>query len=102
MSVADARHRLDAVVSGRVQGVGYRWFTSSEASRLGCVGWVANQHDGTVRVVAEGSRVALERLEAVLRVGPAGARVDDVRAQWDVATDEYSRFAVRPGSHPGD
>jgi acylphosphatase len=96
------RARLDAVISGRVQGVGYRYFVVGSAARLGLAGWVANLLDGHVRCVAEGPRRDLEALLADLRRGPAGARVADVSATWLPETGEFDGFSVRPGGHPGD
>lgn len=96
------RGRLEAVVRGRVQGVGFRWFTVTRAAALGCTGWVANQPDGTVRVVAEADRGSLERLLAELREGPDGARVESVTTTWTAATGAFAGFGVRSGSHPGD
>ena len=52
--------RLEATVRGYVQGVGFRWFVVRRATQLGLTGWTANEHDGTVRVVAEGSAHALD------------------------------------------
>lgn len=68
--------RLEATVHGRVQGVGFRYHVARVAARLGIEGWVANQRDGSVAVVAEGRAGALEALEGALRSGPSGARVD--------------------------
>lgn len=94
--------RLHVVVAGRVQGVGFRWFAATEASALGCVGWVANRTDGTVEVVAEGDRTALATLAARLGSGPPGSRVEDADVRWDPPTGEFTTFRVRSGSHPGD
>ncbi|MFB3916732.1 MAG: acylphosphatase [Terriglobales bacterium] len=66
------------VVRGRVQGVGFRWFVEAEAQRLGVAGWVRNNMDGSVEVLASGSREQLAELRRRLRVGPRAARVDDV------------------------
>ncbi len=63
------------VVKGRVQGVGFRWFAVRQAEALGLVGWVRNQDDGSVEVVARGSDASLRQMEDALRRGPAGARV---------------------------
>jgi len=94
--------RLEAIVRGRVQGVGFRWFVVRIADGLDLQGWVANERDGSVRCVAEGPRPALEGLLEALRDGPAGARVDAVDEAWTAATNGFDRFAVRSSAHSGD
>src|ERR1700693_3791098 len=66
------------VVRGRVQGVGFRWFVEREAHVLGIAGWVRNNADGSVEVLAMGSRDQLLGLRSRLRAGPRAARVDHV------------------------
>jgi acylphosphatase len=66
------------LVRGRVQGVGFRWFVEREAHVLGIAGWVRNNVDGSVEVLAMGSREQLVGLSSRLREGPRAARVDDV------------------------
>lgn len=66
------------LVSGQVQGVGYRWFAYRAARALGLGGYVRNQGDGSVEVVAHGSASAVEALGAQLREGPRGASVTNV------------------------
>ena len=66
------------VVSGRVQGVGFRFFVEREAHMLGIAGWVRNNFDGTVEVLAMGTREQLMGLRSRLREGPRAARVDVV------------------------
>ena len=95
--------RTVAVVSGHVQGVGYRWFVNRQAARLGVVGWVANESDGSVRVVAEGPRPVLDELLEELRRGPSGARVESVEVEQRIAaTGSFSRFEIRSRGHSGD
>jgi acylphosphatase len=94
--------RLEAVVHGRVQAVGFRIFVIRSAKRLGLTGWVANEASGRVRCVAEGSRADLERLLEDLRNGPPGAWVDSVDATWGSASGSFRGFDVRSGWHPGD
>ena len=65
-------------VVGRVQGVGFRWYVRELARSLDLAGWVRNEPDGSVVVVAAGATDALRQLETSLRVGPSGARVDQV------------------------
>lgn len=86
--------RLEVIVTGRVQGVGFRWATSQKAKALGLVGWVRNQPDGTVRVVAEGSPRAAEALLVWLRQGPDRAHVDHCEPSWLAATGEFNHFNV--------
>lgn len=87
--------RLEAIVYGRVQGVNFRYYTEREARSLQLTGWVANQSDGSVRVVAEGPQADLERLVAFLRVGPPAAAVDEVALTWGEATSRFTHFSVR-------
>ena len=98
----DRPWRLEAVVRGRVQGVGYRYFVIDEAYRLGLTGWVANDLDGSVRCVAEGSRRALERLVVSLRAGPPMADVDAVDETWSPVVVGFDGFRIRSGGHRGD
>jgi acylphosphatase len=90
--------RLSARVTGRVQGVGFRWWVRTRASDLGLTGWVMNAHDkGAVELVAEGEPEALAELERLIRVGPSGARVDGVDARRSPASGEFDGFGiVRP------
>ncbi len=93
-SSSDSR-RLHAFVSGRVQGVFFRARTCEVATRLGLAGWVRNLPDGRVELLAEGPGEALEQLLAFCRVGPAGARVDDVNVAFGVASGGLGAFEVR-------
>jgi acylphosphatase len=74
---ADLRARR-FVVRGRVQGVGFRWFVEREAHMLGVSGWVRNNADGSVEVLAMGTREQLSGLRSRLQQGPRAARVDAV------------------------
>ena len=94
--------RLEAVVHGRVQGVGFRFFVVRHADRLGLTGWVANEPSGRVRCVAEGERASLETLLGELREGPAGAVVERVDATWSPAAGTFREFEVRSRWHSGD
>ncbi len=87
--------RLHAIVHGRVQGVGFRYFVLEQAHALGVTGWVRNRREGTVEVVAEGPRPALDRLVAALHRGPSAAWVQQVDVEWQSATGEFRRFRVR-------
>ncbi len=98
--------RLQARVFGRVQGVGFRWFARAEALRLELDGWVCNEADGSVRVVADGPRDRLETLLDALRSGPPASVVDRVVADWPPVATGASRagrgFEIRSGAHRGD
>ena len=67
------------IVRGRVQGVGFRWFVDNEARKLGLAGWVRNNLDGTVELLAMGSDEQLHALRSRLQQGPRAARVDEVK-----------------------
>jgi acylphosphatase len=66
------------IVSGRVQGVGFRWFVLRRAGDLGLVGWVVNLPDGRVEVVARGEAASIDSLDAALQRGPRLAAVSHV------------------------
>lgn len=86
---------LHAFVSGRVQGVGFRYFVVRQAQRLALRGYARNESDGSVEVLAQGPRPALERLLAYLRQGPPAAHVRDVQVTWSKPTEHVSGFHVR-------
>ena len=94
--------RLNARISGRVQGVGYRIFAADAARRAGLEagatlnGYAMNLAGGsTVEIVAEGPRRALERLLELLQQGPAMAQVRDVDARWEAPSHEFDGFNIR-------
>jgi acylphosphatase len=87
--------RLQAVVHGRVQGVNFRYYTRQQARQLGVTGYVRNLWDGTVRVVAEGTRRNVTRFLNWLHKGPSMAVVEKVDVQWLPYTGEFQRFEVR-------
>jgi acylphosphatase len=87
--------QLEAVVHGQVQGVSFRYYTKREALRLGVTGWVANQRDGTVKVVAQGSDEALAQLISFLHQGPTMATVNKVETNWVAPSKRFARFNIR-------
>jgi acylphosphatase len=99
---SDLHERLEASVRGRVQGVGFRYFVLREASYLGLDGFVANERDGSVRVVAEGASRVLDELLGLLREGPPGATVERVVERREPARGIGSGFRVESGAHRGD
>lgn len=91
------KRRLNARIVGRVQGVGYRYYSERQARRLGLTGWVRNLADGSVELVAEGEVAHLERLLQWCRQGPPSAAVENVDASWADATGEFDQFRTRRG-----
>ncbi|MGO8951376.1 MAG: acylphosphatase [Ktedonobacterales bacterium] len=87
--------QLRAVVHGAVQGVGFRFFARREALVLGLSGYTRNQADGTVEVIAEGGRRALEIYLKRLQRGPSEAEVDWVEQNWDQASGGFTDFQIR-------
>lgn len=82
-------------IIGRVQNVGYRYFAYDAARREGLTGWVCNMPDGSVEAWAEGERDALERFEASLGMGPAGARVHAVDRDMVAVSGQYREFFIK-------
>jgi acylphosphatase len=89
---AQGRHFF---VRGRVQGVGFRWFVEREAHILGISGWVRNNHDGSVEVLAMGTSEQLAGLRARLQEGPRAARVDDIEESVTDPVAGINSFQVR-------
>jgi acylphosphatase len=87
--------RLHLIVSGRVQGVGFRFSAYDEAKELALAGWVRNIAGGEVEIVAEGSRENLQMLAAWAHLGPPSAHVTQVREEWLEFTGEFSEFRIR-------
>lgn len=87
--------RLTARVSGRVQGVGYRFFVRREAASRGLRGFARNLADGRVEVVAEGPRHAVEALLVALERGPSAAEVESIDAEWSAAEGDFASFGIR-------
>jgi acylphosphatase len=83
------------VIHGRVQGVGFRYFTQAAAVREGVAGWVRNTPDGSVEVSAEGDAEPLTRFEQRIRQGPPGARVDRVEVTGRPGGGRDTDFSIR-------
>ena len=82
------------IISGRVQGVGFRYFAHETAARDSVQGWVRNLPDGRVEAVAEGDADAMERFETALPHGPPGARVEDLEIEHTVPGGRDTGFTV--------
>lgn len=85
------------LVRGRVQGVGFRWFVEREAHILGIAGWVRNNVDGSVEVLAVGTRDQLLALRSRLREGPRAARVDYVEEAEAKPVAGLTTFRIEGG-----
>jgi acylphosphatase len=91
---ATAKQARRFLVRGRVQGVGFRWFVEREAHMLGVAGWVRNNSDGAVEVLAQGTRDQLNNLRNRLQQGPRAARVDTVEESDANLTQNLTTFRI--------
>ncbi len=82
------------IVSGRVQGVGFRYFVSEAARQTGVQGWVRNRFDGTVEIRAEGADTAMRRFLDRIRSGPRWSVVENVSVE-EAEIEDFSNFSVR-------
>ncbi|MHB0936252.1 MAG: acylphosphatase [Armatimonadota bacterium] len=87
--------RLHAIVTGHVQGVFFRDFVRTHAERLQLAGWVRNNADGSVEVVAEGEDTRLQHLALLLEKGPSGAWIEEVRTEYSAPTGEFTDFRIQ-------
>ena len=92
---AGDRRRVRVVVSGRVQGVGFRYSTVYEANHLSLNGWVRNRRDGTVEILAEGRHEDVEALLSWCRRSPPGSRVTSVQQSEEPAEPPLMGFEIR-------
>jgi len=84
------------IIRGHVQGVAFRASTEFEAGRLGINGYVSNRPDGySVEVWAEGKKPDLAKFIEYLKVGPPGARVEEIEIEWTTYSGQYSKFSVK-------
>ncbi|WP_370113729.1 acylphosphatase [Streptacidiphilus sp. MAP12-33] len=90
-----AEVRMTAWVRGKVQQVGFRWWTRSRALEVGLTGYASNLGDGRVQVVAQGTREQCEQLLDLLRHGDTPGRVDGVTELWGSVDSAYDGFAIR-------
>jgi acylphosphatase len=95
MTKSETRARL-YLVSGRVQGVGFRYFVEAEARALNLRGYVRNLYDGRVEVYAVGDERAQSKLRTHLEAGPLGSRVERVEEREAPAQAGYREFVIEP------
>jgi acylphosphatase len=87
---------LYAIIRGRVQGVGFRYWVLAEAQRRKLTGWVRNLRDGSVEVEAQGDEDTLFEFEQLLWRGPTLSRVDDADCKYIDVEKNYTRFSITP------
>lgn len=97
-----AETRARALISGRVQGVSFRYYTYHEALKLGLHGWVRNLWDGRVEAEFQGEKADIQRMLEWCEHGPAAARVEIVEVDWDAAGEQCDEFKVRPTANAGE
>lgn len=93
----EMKARAHVYISGRVQGVFFRYETKDLADRLGVRGWVRNTRDGRVEAIFEGERGKIEEMLNFCHRGPPGASVSDVEVEWQKPTGEFTKFEIRYG-----
>ena len=86
---------VSGTVFGRVQGVGFRYFTQNMALELGITGWVRNRADGTVEFLAQGPEKVLEQFMQQIHMGPIGSRVEKVLFQQTQESEAHAQFEIR-------
>lgn len=86
---------LHCLISGKVQGVGFRAWTKGMADQMGICGWVRNLDDGRVEVLAQGNKEKLEKFKGELARGPVISRVEDIECKYIDYDKEYKKFEIR-------
>ena len=81
-------------ITGKVQGVGFRYFVLRQAQELGILGWVNNKPNGDVEAFAQGEKADLERFIAKVKQGPSFSGVDDVILNWEDGQENYTSFEI--------
>ena len=85
---------VNLTISGKVQGVGFRYFVLRQAQELGITGWVSNKPNGDVEALAQGEKADLEQFIAKVKQGPSFSRVDDVNLNWLNEAEQYFGFEI--------
>lgn len=87
--------QVHIIVSGLVQGVGFRYFVHRKALALGVRGWVRNLYNGDVEIEAEADKLVLEHFIQEVKTGPRAAWVKDARLRWHEEQEQFSGFEIR-------
>ena len=90
-----SKARAHVVVSGRVQGVYYRYATKEEAAMRGVKGWIRNLQDGRVEAVFEGEKSKVDEVVDFCHYGPPSAKVSSVEVTWEEYTGDFNDFSIR-------
>lgn len=93
--MASEKVSAEICVEGRVQGVGYRFFTESAAARYGIKGWSMNLPDGRVMLEIEGEKKDIEKFIKELEKGPTMSRVESVNVRWKPFQDKFNGFHIK-------
>jgi acylphosphatase len=86
--------KVNLTISGKVQGVGFRYFVLRQAQKLGINGWVSNKSNGDVEALAQGEKADLEQFIAKVKEGPSFSRVDNVNLEWMNKGEQYFGFEI--------
>ena len=89
------KQAVHIMVHGYVQGVGFRYFTQTNATRFNISGWVRNNYDGTVEIWGEGDKLRLDQFVAAVRRGPSHSQVDKLDITWHPPEDTHHTFSIR-------
>ena len=87
--------RVHIIISGYVQGVGFRYFINKKAFQLGIKGWVKNTPNGSVEVMAEGNEIDIQTFIEYCKKGPNLASIKDVKINYEELSNEFKNFEVR-------
>ena len=85
---------LNMKITGKVQGVGFRFFVQQQAQKLGINGWVSNKSNGDVEALAQGEKADLEQFIAKVKEGPSFSRVENVSLNWVKEAEQYFGFEI--------
>lgn len=86
--------RVHLIISGFVQGIGYRAWIKREATKLGITGWVKNREDGEVEAICEGKPESIEALINLAKQGPLLSQINQVEVKWEASRGEYASFEI--------
>lgn len=87
--------RIHAIISGKVQGVTFRYHAGKLAKTLGIKGWIKNNSNGTVELIAEGEEIQLQTFLTWCHNGPQHAQVATIDAKWQEPTGEFQDFKIK-------